>query len=135
MDDLVAAAKEGDFPYDVVVATPDAMPKVASLGPVLGPRGLMPNPKVGTVAEDIAATVRAVKKGQARYRTDKGGVVHCSIGRVSFEIAQLAENLEALMAELARVKPASAKGVYIKSVVVSSTMGPGIKVDAAQAAA
>lgn len=131
MEDLIETAGQGDFPYDVVIATPAAMPKVASLGPILGPRGLMPNPKMGTVSDDVATAVRNAKQGQARYRADKSGIVHCSIGRISIQTQHLVENFEAFINELKRVKPASVKGLYIKKVTVSSTMSPGIKVDVA----
>ena len=107
------------------------MAVVGALGQILGPRGLMPNPKTGTVTPDVATAVRNAKSGQVRYRTDKGGIVHCSIGRAGFDVAALAENLRALIAELIRSKPASAKGVYIKRITVSATMGPGVRVDPA----
>lgn len=131
LEDLIEAAKSGDFPYDVVVATPDVMPKVAALGQILGPRGLMPNPKMGTVSPAVGATIEGLKKGRAMYKTDKGGIIHCSIGRMSFGADKLAENLKALIAELVRARPSSVKGHYIKKVTVSSTMGPGVKVDVA----
>lgn len=131
MEDLADAMKGGDLNYDVVIASPDAMRVVGQLGQLLGPRGLMPNPKVGTVAPDVAAAVKNAKAGQVRYRTDKGGIIHCSIGKVGFDVSALKENLHALIADLQKLKPASAKGVYVKKVTVSSTMGPGIQVDQA----
>ena len=129
MDDLAAEVKQGNMDFDVVIASPDAMRVVGALGQILGPRGLMPNPKVGTVAQDVAAAVRNAKAGQVRYRTDKAGIIHCPIGRVDFEVQALMENLTALMADLNKAKPSSAKGVYIKKVSVSTTMGPGLQVD------
>ena len=131
MDDLAEAMKGGDLNYDVVIASPDAMRVVGQLGQLLGPRGLMPNPKVGTVATDVAAAVKNAKSGQVRYRTDKAGIIHCSIGKVGFEVDALKENLKALLADLQKLKPSTAKGVYMKKVTVSSTMGPGIQVDQA----
>ncbi len=131
LEDLAERIKGGDLDFSTVIATPDSMPVVGALGQVLGPRGLMPNPKTGTVTPDVAAAVKNAKTGQVRYRTDKGGIVHCSIGRAGFESAALAENLRALIAELVRVKPASSKGVYIKRITVSPTMGPGVRVDPA----
>jgi len=129
MDDLAAEVKQGNMDFDVVIASPDAMRVVGALGQILGPRGLMPNPKVGTVAQDVAAAVRNAKAGQVRYRTDKAGIIHCPIGRADFEVPALMENLTALMADLNKAKPSSAKGVYIKKVSVSTTMGPGLQVD------
>jgi large subunit ribosomal protein L1 len=129
MDDLAAEVKKGNMDFDVVIASPDAMRVVGALGQILGPRGLMPNPKVGTVAQDVAAAVRNAKAGQVRYRTDKAGIIHCPIGRVDFEVQALVENLTALMADLNKAKPTSSKGVYIKKVSVSTTMGPGLHVD------
>ena len=129
MDDLADSVKAGNMDFDVVIASPDAMRVVGQLGQILGPRGLMPNPKVGTVAADVAAAVRNAKAGQVRYRTDKAGIIHCPIGRVDFEVPALLENLNALMADLNKAKPSSAKGVYIKKVSVSTTMGPGLHVD------
>jgi len=129
MDDLAAEVKQGNMDFDVVIASPDAMRVVGALGQILGPRGLMPNPKVGTVAQDVAAAVRNAKAGQVRYRTDKAGIIHCPIGRADFEVPALMENLAALMADLNKAKPSSAKGVYIKKVSVSTTMGPGLQVD------
>jgi large subunit ribosomal protein L1 len=131
MEDLAEAMKGGDLDYGVIIASPDAMRVVGQLGQLLGPRGLMPNPKVGTVATDVAAAVRNAKAGQVRYRTDKGGIIHCSIGKVGFEVNALKENLRALLADLQKLKPSTAKGVYMKKVTVSSTMGPGIQVDQA----
>jgi large subunit ribosomal protein L1 len=117
--------------FDVVIATPDAMRVVGALGKILGPRGLMPNPKVGTVTPDVAGAVKNAKSGQVSYRTDKAGIIHCSIGQADFEIAALKENLDALLADLNKAKPSSAKGVYLKKVTVSSTMGPGVVIDQA----
>ena len=130
-DDLAERIKGGEMDFDVVIATPDAMRVVGKLGQILGPRGLMPNPKVGTVTPDVTTAVNNAKAGQVRYRNDKGGIVHCCIGKLSFEPVALSENLQALMAELMKRKPAGAKGVYIKKVTVSSTMGPGLLVDPA----
>ena len=131
MEELAEAMKGGDLNYDVVIASPDAMRVVGQLGQLLGPRGLMPNPKVGTVATDVAAAVKNAKAGQVRYRTDKAGIIHCTIGKVSFEVNALKENLQALMNDLQKLKPSTAKGVYLKKITVSSTMGPGIQVDQA----
>jgi large subunit ribosomal protein L1 len=117
--------------FDVVIATPDAMRVVGQLGQILGPRGLMPNPKVGTVTPDVTTAVKNAKAGQVRYRTDKGGIIHCPIGKVSFEVGALRQNLEALLADLGKAKPSSAKGIYMKKITVSSTMGPGVSVDKA----
>lgn len=128
-DDLAADIKAGNMDFDVVIATPDAMRVVGQLGQVLGPRGLMPNPKVGTVTPDVVGAVNNAKAGQVRYRADKGGIVHCSIGKVDFDAAKLEENLNALLADLVKAKPSAAKGVYLKKVSVSSTMGPGVAVD------
>jgi len=128
-EDLAERMKGGDLNFDVVIAAPDAMGVVGRLGPVLGPRGLMPNPKVGTVAADVAAAVRNAKAGQVRYRADKGGIVHCSIGKAEFDVAALRQNLEALIVDLNKLKPSAAKGVYLRRLTVSSTMGPGIMVD------
>jgi large subunit ribosomal protein L1 len=130
-EDLAAEVKGGRLDFDVVIASPDAMRVVGQLGPVLGPRGLMPNPKVGTVAADVAGAVRNAKAGQVRYRTDKGGIIHCRIGKASFDVDALKENLDALLHDLNRAKPSAAKGVYIKKVSVSTTMGPGLAVDRA----
>ena len=129
MDDLAADIKNGNMDFDVVIASPDAMRVVGQLGQILGPRGLMPNPKVGTVAQDVGAAVRNAKAGQVRYRTDKAGIIHCPIGRVDFEINALKENLSALLADLNKAKPTSAKGIYMKKLSVSTTMGPGLQVD------
>lgn len=129
MEDLADAIQKGDMDYDVVISAPDAMRLVGKLGRVLGPRGLMPNPKVGTVTTDVAAAVSNAKSGQIRFRTDKAGIIHCSIGKVSFDVNSLHENLESLIAELKKLKPASAKGVYFRKLSVSSTMGPGLSVD------
>ena len=129
MDDLHDQIKGGDLAFDVVIATPDAMRVVGKLGQVLGPRGLMPNPKVGTVATDVAAAVRNAKAGQVRFRTDKGGIIHSTIGKVDFEVEALQANLSALLTDLVKLKPASAKGQYLRKVAVSTTMGPGLVVD------
>ncbi len=135
MDDLAAEVKKGNMDFDVVIATPDAMRVVGQLGQILGPRGLMPNPKVGTVTTDVATAVKNAKGGQVRYRTDKAGIIHCSIGKVGFEPDALKENLNALLADLQKAKPSAAKGVYMKKVTVSTTMGPGIAVDQASLSA
>ena len=129
MDDLHDQIKGGDMAFDVVIATPDAMRVVGKLGQVLGPRGLMPNPKVGTVSTDVAAAVKNAKAGQVRFRTDKGGIIHSTIGKADFEVDALRGNLEALLADLVKLKPASAKGQYLKKVAISTTMGPGIVID------
>ncbi len=134
-DDLAAEIKAGRMDFDVVIASPDAMRVVGQLGQVLGPRGLMPNPKVGTVTPDVAGAVRNARAGQVQYRTDKGGIVQCTIGRASFEVDALRENLAALVDALVKARPASAKGVYMKKVSVSSTMGVGVRVDANSIAA
>jgi len=131
MDDLADEVKKGNMDFDVVIASPDAMRVVGQLGQILGPRGLMPNPKVGTVTPDVATAVKNAKAGQIRYRTDKGGIVHCTIGKVNFKVDQLRENLQALLADLNKLKPSSAKGVYMKKITVSTTMGPGVSVDQA----
>ncbi len=131
LEDLAEAVKKGEMDFDVVIASPDAMRVVGQLGQILGPRGLMPNPKVGTVTPDVAAAVKNAKSGQVRYRTDKSGIIHCSIGKLDFEVSALKENLEALLADLKKAKPASSKGQYMKKVTVSSTMGAGIVVDSA----
>ncbi|HHQ14849.1 MAG TPA: 50S ribosomal protein L1 [Chromatiales bacterium] len=128
-EDLAEQMKGGDLEYDTVIATPDAMRVVGQLGRVLGPRGLMPNPKVGTVTPDVETAVRNAKAGQVRFRADKAGIVHCSIGKVDFDVSALKDNLNALLADLKKAKPASAKGQYLKRLSVSSTMGPGITVD------
>jgi large subunit ribosomal protein L1 len=129
MDALAAKMKAGDLNYDVVIASPDAMRVVGSLGQVLGPRGLMPNPKVGTVTADVAGAVKNAKAGQARYRADKAGIVHCSVGTVKFDAAALKQNLEAILADIRKAKPATSKGIYMKKITVSSTMGPGLVID------
>jgi len=129
MDDLHDQIKGGDLAFDVIIATPDAMRVVGKLGQVLGPRGLMPNPKVGTVATDVAAAVNNAKAGQVRFRTDKGGIIHSTIGKADFEVEALRANLTALLTDLVKLKPASAKGQYLKKVAVSTTMGPGLVVD------
>ncbi len=129
MDDLAEQVKAGNMDFDVVIASPDAMRVVGQLGQILGPRGLMPNPKVGTVTPDVAQAVKNAKGGQVRYRTDKNGIIHASVGKVDFEPVALKENLEALLADLKKGKPSAAKGVYLKKITVSSTMGPGIVLD------
>lgn len=131
MDDLAEKMLGGDLNYDVVIATPDAMRVVGKLGQVLGPRGLMPNPKVGTVSPNPAEAVKNAKGGQVRYRTDKAGIIHCTIGKASFNDADLKGNLEALLHDLIKAKPATAKGTYLQKVSISSTMGPGVTVDQA----
>ena len=131
MDDLAEQVKAGNMDFDVVIASPDAMRVVGKLGPILGPRGLMPNPKVGTVTPNVAEAVRKAKAGQVRYRTDKDGIIHCAIGKVNFEPAALKQNLEALLRDLQKAKPSAAKGVYMKKVSVATTMGPGIQLDQA----
>jgi len=130
-EDLAQQVKDGFMDFDVVIASPDAMRVVGQLGQILGPRGLMPNPKVGTVTADVATAVKNAKAGQVRYRTDKGGIIHCAIGKADFEPDALKENLGALLADLQKAKPSSSKGIYMKKVTVSSTMGPGIAVDQA----
>jgi large subunit ribosomal protein L1 len=131
LDDLAAQVKAGEINFDRVIASPDAMRVVGQLGQILGPRGLMPNPKVGTVTADVATAVKNAKSGQVTYRVDKAGIVHCTIGKASFEVNALKENLAALIADLQKAKPATAKGVYMKRVTLSSTMGPGVMVDQA----
>ncbi|MGH1441738.1 MAG: 50S ribosomal protein L1 [Cellvibrionaceae bacterium] len=131
MDELAAEVKKGNMDFDVVIADPAAMRVVGQLGQILGPRGLMPNPKTGTVTPDVAGAVKNAKAGQVRFRADKGGIVHGGIGRVNFEASAIKENLEALLADLKKAKPASAKGVYLKKISLSSTMGPGLVVDIA----
>jgi large subunit ribosomal protein L1 len=128
-EDLAETVKGGNLDFDVVIATPDAMRVVGQLGQILGPRGLMPNPKVGTVTADVETAVKNAKAGQVRYRTDKAGIIHCPIGRADFEVDALKQNLDALLADLKKSKPASAKGVYVMKLTVSSTMGPGVSVD------
>ncbi|AGM41599.1 50S ribosomal protein L1 [Spiribacter salinus M19-40] len=129
MDDLAERMQGGELDYDVVIASPDAMGVVGKLGRVLGPRGLMPNPRVGTVTAEVGEAVQNAKAGQVRYRADKGGLIHCSVGKADFEPQALAENLQALISDLQKVKPASSKGVYLKRATVSTTMGPGVPVD------
>lgn len=129
MDDLAEQIKGGDLNFDVVIASPDAMRVVGTLGQILGPRGLMPNPKVGTVTPDVANAVKNAKAGQVRYRTDKGGIIHCSIGKTTFDEKALQENVEALLSDLLKAKPVASKGVYLKKISVSTTMGPGLIVD------
>jgi large subunit ribosomal protein L1 len=129
LEDLAEQVKAGNINFDVVIASPDAMRVVGQLGQILGPRGLMPNPKVGTVSPDVAGAVKNAKSGQVRYRVDKAGIVHCTIGKAAFEPTALRENLQALINDLQRAKPASSKGIYLKRVTLSSTMGPGVIVD------
>jgi large subunit ribosomal protein L1 len=129
LEDLAEKVKSGQFDFDVVIASPDAMRVVGQLGQILGPRGLKPNPKVGTVSPDVVGAVKNAKTGQVRYRVDKAGIVHCTIGKANFEVSALKENLLALMADLQKAKPAAAKGIYLKRVTLSSTMGPGVAVD------
>jgi ribosomal protein L1, bacterial/chloroplast len=129
LDDLAAQVKAGELNFDVVIASPDAMRVVGQLGQILGPRGLMPNPKVGTVTPDVAGAVRNAKAGQVRFRTDKAGVIHCTIGKASFAPEKLKDNLHALLNDLQKAKPAASKGVFLKRVSLSSTMGPGVPVD------
>ncbi|AYN96027.1 MULTISPECIES: 50S ribosomal protein L1 [Pseudomonas] len=131
MDDLAAEMKAGDLSYDVVIASPDAMRVVGQLGQILGPRGLMPNPKVGTVTPDVATAVKNAKAGQVRFRTDKNGIIHASVGKVDFEPVKLKQNVEALLADLKRLKPSTSKGIYVKRVTLSTTMGPGLQIDQA----
>jgi large subunit ribosomal protein L1 len=131
LEDLAEQVQAGEMNFDVVIATPDAMGVVGRLGRILGPRGLMPNPRVGTVTTDVAGAVQNAKAGQVRYRTDKGGLIHCTLGKATFEPGQLTDNLRALLVDLNKVKPAAAKGTYLKKVTVSTTMGPGIGVDMA----
>jgi len=128
-EDLAEEVKKGQMNFDVVIATPDAMRVVGQLGQILGPRGLMPNPKVGTVTADVDGAVKNAKAGQVRYRTDKAGIIHCPIGRADFAVDALKENLNALLADLRKAKPASSKGSYVQKLTVSSTMGPGVAVD------
>lgn len=128
-DDLAESIQGGNLDFDVVIATPDAMRVVGKLGTVLGPRGLMPNPKVGTVTADVATAVRNAKSGQARYRVDKAGIIHAAIGQVGFEVDAVRQNVEALLADIRRLKPSTSKGQYIKKVTLSTTMGPGLAID------
>ncbi len=130
MDELADQVKKGEMDFDVVIASPDAMRVVGQLGQILGPRGLMPNPKVGTVTPDVATAVKNAKAGQVRYRNDKGGIIHCTVGKVSFEAGDILQNMEALLVDLKKAKPSSAKGIYIQKVSLSSTMGPGLCIDA-----
>jgi len=130
-EDLAEQIKQGKIDFDVAIATPASMRVVGQLGQILGPRGLMPNPKVGTVTADVATAVRNAKAGQVRYRTDKAGIIHCPIGKVSFELAALKENCEAVLADLRKAKPSTSKGIYLRQITVSSTMGLGIAVDRA----
>ena len=129
MDDLGELVKKGEMNFDDVIASPDAMRVVGQLGQILGPRGLMPNPKVGTVTADVATAVKNAKSGQVRYRTDKGGIIHCTLGKITFDIASIQGNLEALLSDLRKAKPTAAKGIYIKKITLSSTMGPGLWLD------
>jgi len=129
MDDLAAEVKKGNMDFDVVIASPDAMRVVGQLGQILGPRGLMPNPKVGTVTPNVAEAVKNAKSGQVRYRVDKAGIIHCSVGTVKFDVPQLKENIDGLVADLIKAKPTAAKGVYLKKMSISTTMGPGLSVD------
>jgi len=129
MDDLAAQVKAGEINFDVVIASPDAMRVVGQLGQILGPRGLMPNPKVGTVTPDVATAVRNAKAGQVRYRTDKGGIIHCTVGKVGFDIEALRQNVEALLTDLKKAKPSAAKGIYLQKITLSTTMGPGLSID------
>ncbi|MCM1128352.1 MAG: 50S ribosomal protein L1 [Alistipes senegalensis] len=135
MEDLADRIKAGDMPFDVVIASPDAMRVVGALGQILGPRGLMPNPRVGTVTPDVAQAVKNAKGGQIQYRTDRAGIIHASVGRRSFSDADLKTNINALMDALIKAKPASSKGAYVKKISLSSTMGAGVKVDQATLAA
>lgn len=129
MDDLGELVKKGEMNFDVVIASPDAMRVVGQLGQILGPRGLMPNPKVGTVTADVATAVKNAKSGQVRYRTDKSGIIHCTLGKVTFDAAAIQGNLDALLTDLRKLKPTAAKGIYIKKITLSSTMGPGLWLD------
>ena len=130
-EDLAESIQAGNLDFDVVIAAPDAMRVVGKLGTILGPRGLMPNPKVGTVTPDVANAVKNARAGQARYRVDKGGIIHAAIGQVGFDAAAIRQNLEALVADLKKAKPATSKGIYIQKITLSSTMGPGLVVDVA----
>ena len=129
MDDLADSIRKGKINFDVIISTPDAMKVVSKLGQILGPRGLMPNPKVGTVTNDVDLAIKQVKSGQIRYRVDKSGIIHTTIGKINFEPSDLQENLVTLLSDLKKLKPSHSKGVYLKKVIVSSTMGPGIKLD------
>lgn len=134
LEDLAAAMQKGELDFGVVIASPDAMPVVGRLGRILGPRGLMPNPKVGTVTQDVKQAVENAKGGQIRYRTDKNGIIHCLIGKLSFPVDALIENLRALLGDLHKAKPASSKGIYLKKISLSTTMGPGVSIDQASLA-
>lgn len=134
LEDLAAAMQKGELDFGVVIASPDAMPVVGRLGRILGPRGLMPNPKVGTVTQDVKQAVENAKGGQIRYRTDKNGIIHCLIGKLSFPVDALIENLRALLSDLHKAKPASSKGIYLKKISLSTTMGPGVSIDQASLA-
>ena len=134
MDDLAAEIKAGKMDFDVVIASPDAMRVVGQLGQVLGPRGLMPNPKTGTVTPDVVTAIKNAKAGQVRFRAEKGGIIHGGIGKISFEAVAIKENLEALIGDLKKAKPASAKGIYLKKITLSTTMGPGLVIDQASLA-
>jgi large subunit ribosomal protein L1 len=129
MEDLAEQVKAGEMNFDVVIATPDAMRVVGQLGQILGPRGLMPNPKTGTVTPDVETAVKNAKAGQVRYRTDKNGIIHGGIGKISFELDAIRENLEAVLADLRKAKPAASKGIYMKKITLSTTMGPGLAID------
>lgn len=129
MDDLAEQVKKGEMNFDVVIASPDAMRVVGQLGQILGPRGLMPNPKVGTVTPDVANAVKNAKSGQVRYRTDKGGIIHCTVGKIAFDAVAIQQNVEALLADLRKAKPTAAKGVYMRKITLSTTMGPGLSID------
>jgi large subunit ribosomal protein L1 len=128
-EDLAEQVKAGNMDFDVVIASPDAMRVVGQLGQILGPRGLMPNPKIGTVTPDVAGAVKNAKAGQVRYRTDKAGIIHCTIGKSDFEVDKLRDNLMALLADLNKAKPSTAKGIFLRKITISSTMGPGLSVD------
>lgn len=129
MEDLADRVKAGNLDFDVVIAAPDAMRVVGQLGRILGPRGLMPNPKVGTVTPDVAGAVRNAKAGQVQYRTDRSGIIHCTIGKAAFEVDALKQNLDALLDDLKKAKPGTSKGVYMKKITLSTTMGPGLGID------
>jgi large subunit ribosomal protein L1 len=128
-DDLAETIKAGEMNFDVVIATPDAMRIVGQLGQILGPRGLMPNPKVGTVTMNVEAAVNDAKSGQVRYRTDKNGIIHCSVGKIDFSVDDIIENVSALLVDLKKAKPAASKGIYLKKITLSTTMGPGLPID------
>ena len=129
MEDLAEQVKAGNLDFDIVIAAPDAMRVVGQLGRILGPRGLMPNPKVGTITPDVAGAVRNAKAGQVQYRTDRAGIIHCTIGKAAFEIDALKQNLDALLDDLKKAKPSTSKGVYMKKITLSTTMGPGLGID------